>query len=100
MKICPNCQAEVEDQFDLCWNCNYSFSENQVTEIQEENTGERDISCLRCATPMRHMGRSNFQEGFFSGLLSNWESFDLYVCPKCDKVEFFAPKGKSLFGML
>ena len=29
MKICPNCGAEVEDHFELCWKCNYSFEEEK-----------------------------------------------------------------------
>ena len=30
MNICPNCNSECEDNFDLCWNCQYSFSENKI----------------------------------------------------------------------
>lgn len=30
IKTCPNCQAEVIDNLQLCWNCNYSFSERKV----------------------------------------------------------------------
>jgi RNA polymerase subunit RPABC4/transcription elongation factor Spt4 len=25
MKNCPNCKNEVPDEFEICWNCNYSF---------------------------------------------------------------------------
>ena len=29
-------------------------------------------------------------------LLSNMDSFDLYVCPQCDKVEFFVSSPKVI----
>jgi Zn finger protein HypA/HybF involved in hydrogenase expression len=91
MKICPNCQAEVEDNFDLCWNCEYSFTDNKVVEIKEDTGGSREIDCLRCAVPMRYAGNFRFHEGFLTGVFTNKESFDLYVCPQCGKVEFFVP---------
>lgn len=86
MKICPNCQAEVEDQFDLCWKCNYSFTAGRVVEIQDER--ECDITCLRCETPMYFEGNYYFREGF---LVETGKSFDVYVCPECGKAEFFLP---------
>ena len=33
---CPNCQAEVEDSFGICWKCNYSFTEKKVLVFDEE----------------------------------------------------------------
>jgi Zn finger protein HypA/HybF involved in hydrogenase expression len=35
MKICPNCQSKVDDNFDLCWNCQFSFSENRIVQTDE-----------------------------------------------------------------
>ena len=35
MKNCPNCNSEVEDLFDLCQNCNYSFTENKIVEFED-----------------------------------------------------------------
>lgn len=99
MKICPNCRAEVEPSFNLCWNCNYSFTENKVVEIFEEKPGNRELDCLRCNVPMRFAGNFEFHEGadfamlgLFSGIFTNRESFELYLCPKCGKVEFFSPQ--------
>jgi Zn finger protein HypA/HybF involved in hydrogenase expression len=99
MKICPNCQAEVENNFNLCWNCNYSFTENKIVEIFEEKAGTREIDCLRCKLPMRFAGNYDFHEGPNLAVLGslfeafvNRESFDLYLCPRCGKVEFFSPK--------
>jgi len=91
MKICTNCNSEVEDHFDLCWNCNYSFDENKVVEIKEFTGGSKEINCLRCAVPMKYSGNYRFHEGFLTGVFSNKEIFDLYLCPKCGKVEFFVP---------
>ncbi len=100
MKTCPNCNEEVEDSFELCWNCNYSFSENKVVEIEyasEVNTLK--LKCLRCHTAMQFVGNSRFHEGTQFGVLGNLfelfenrQSFDLYACPSCGKVEFFMPQ--------
>ena len=99
IKTCPNCQAEVIDNFQLCWNCNYSFTEKRVVEIAEPGQLKRQITCLRCKdVPMRFSGNYKFHEGTRFGAMGNLlelfvnkETFDLYVCPKCGKVEFFTP---------
>ncbi len=133
MKTCPNCQSKMEDNFELCWNCQYSFSEEKVLgnndfslicpqcsteiapslfycpnchfdlkEINRQNgilpSGPRHIDCLRCKVELVYQGFFKFHEGERVGawgnlfeLLVNRESFDLYSCPKCGKVEFFIP---------
>lgn len=99
IKTCPNCQAEVVDNFQLCWNCNYSFIDKRVVEIAEPGQLKRQINCLRCTdVPMHFAGNYRFHEGTRFGaignifeLFVNKETFDLYVCPKCGKVEFFTP---------
>lgn len=100
MKTCPNCREEVEENFDLCWNCCYRFSEDQVVSLPEDNCTE--IECLRCHVPMLYSGEYKFLEGTRLGalgnlfeLLQNREIFDLYLCPKCGKVEFFTPIKKK-----
>ena len=99
MKICPNCQEEVEDNFDVCWNCNFSMSENRIVEFEDPSVQNRKMNCLRCAVPMAYSGNFKFHEGTRFGLFGNLmeafvnrESFDLYECPKCGKVEFFSVK--------
>ena len=87
MKICPNCGAEVEDHFELCWKCNYSFAEGKTAEIQDER--ETDIICLRCETPMYYEGNYNVRVGIMP---EGWKNLDLYACPECGKVEFFIPE--------
>ena len=135
MKTCPNCQAEVDDNFELCWNCQYSFTNaqvikedefrlicpecnaeiesnllfcpnckydlNSVAEISKLHIGDspKEIQCLRCQVPMSFNGNFRFHEGTRMGvfgdlfeLFTNRESFDLYFCPKCGKIEFFLPE--------
>ena len=47
MKNCPNCNSQIEDSFELCWNCNYSLIENRIVEIKDLHLseGNRDIDC-------------------------------------------------------
>ena len=94
MKNCPNCYAEMEENFDLCWSCNYSFSEQKVVDIKDlSQQGSREIECLRCNVPMLFSGTYKFLEGPMAlhRVFQNRENFELYLCPKCGKVEFFSP---------
>ena len=100
MKNCPNCHEEMEDNFDVCWNCNFSISEDKVIEFESGSEPKRKINCLRCTeVQMIPSGVYNFHEGTNFGIfgnlmemINNRESFDLYICPKCGKVEFFSPR--------
>ena len=132
MKKCPNCNSEVENNFDLCWNCQYIFSDdddsNDIKTIcpkcqkefdtyldyldhedncplndyhpknSEKSEGTKKIKCLRCTVPLNFEGNFKFHEGMRFGafgnlleLFTNRESFDLYSCPNCGKIEFFLP---------
>ena len=96
MKICPKCHEEVEDSFEICWNCNYSFPDDKIldmTPAEESDDSGRSIDCLRCQVRMVYSGKYEFHEGMNTGifgnlfeLFQNREAFDLYVCPKCGKV--------------
>ena len=51
MKICPKCHEEVEDSFEICWNCNYSFPDDKILDlsaVEEADDSGRSIDCLRC----------------------------------------------------
>lgn len=105
MKNCPNCNSEMEDSFELCWNCNYSLTENRIVEIKDLSLSEGNIEvdCLRCKIPLIFSRQFDFHEGMRFGvfgnifeLFVNKEKFDLYICPKCGKVEFFAPLNDSV----
>lgn len=104
MKICPKCHEEVEANFDICWNCNYSFPDGEILAMDSEekndenDKGVRTIECLRCQVPMTYVGQYDFHEGSRIGALGSFfelfqhrEAFNLYVCPQCRKVEFFLP---------
>jgi len=104
MKNCPNCNSEIEENFQLCWNCNYSLTENRIIEVKDLTLkeGNREVDCLRCKIPLIFSGKFDFHEGPRIGALGNIfelfvnkEKFDLYVCPKCGKVEFFIPLNDS-----
>ena len=53
------------------------------------------IVCPRCDVSLSYIGKKQFHEGsfgaaFFLGeLFVNRESFDVYVCPRCGRVEMF-----------
>ena len=98
MKNCPNCKAEIEDNFGLCWNCNYSLTEQKVIDIDDLTVNKKQIDCLRCKVQLVFTGEYKFHEGPKLGIMGNIfeafvnrEAFDLYICPKCGIVEFFAP---------
>lgn len=97
MKNCPNCNAEIENNFELCWNCNYSLTEQKIIDIKDLNEDKKQIDCLRCNVSMLYSGENKFHEGPKIGILGNIfeafvnrESFDLYMRPNCGNVEFFA----------
>lgn len=54
------------------------------------------MQCARCAASLEYYGTKKFHEGTRVGvfgelaeLFQNRESFDVYVCPRCGRVEFF-----------
>ena len=102
MKTCPNCNAEIENNFEICWNCCYSLTEKRVIDFDKELDNPRKIDCLRCKTKLIYSGIYRFHEGTNLGVLGNFfeffvnkESFEIYICSKCGKVEFFVPLGQE-----
>ncbi len=56
----------------------------------------KTISCPNCHVSLAYAGTKKFHEGTRWGLLGdlgelfvNKETFDVYYCPRCGKVEFF-----------
>lgn len=54
------------------------------------------LSCPRCDKKLNYVGTKRFHEGTRWGVLGdlgelfvNKESFDVYVCPHCRRVELF-----------
>ncbi len=96
MSTCPKCHEEVEPGFEVCWNCNYSFTEEQIIRFKEMGPDGKEIDCLRCQEKMVYSGFLRINDGTYFGVslslfqvLSTCDSFELYACPKCGKVEFF-----------
>ena len=64
----------------------------------------KNISCLRCNNEMKFLKTENIQLGktglFFrdlSNLVAGSLLVDIYVCPKCRKIEFFFSDGFEFF---
>ena len=133
---CVKCREQVDDEFEVCWNCGTSsegIEDNEfkraediraeelettpplpdsapvvdqstaIQEIPQGRSGDpaailrRSLLCPRCDHDLDFVGTKSFHEGFqWGGLLGDWgeffvnqESFDLYVCRRCGRVEFF-----------
>ena len=104
---CLKCGEDVEDHFDLCWNCQanrrglrqFPKSENPEDDRVRAivNKRHKPMKCLRCASVLVHAGTKKFHQGPTFGALGEWaellvakETLEMYVCPECGHVEFFA----------
>lgn len=92
MWTCPKCGERHDDQFDSCWKC----STPPGAAIVSAPADSRTLDCLRCQTRLVHAGKKKFHEGNnwgilgeFGELFENRETFQVYFCPNCGKVEFF-----------
>lgn len=59
----------------------------------------KTLSCLRCDTAMEPVGENKLQLGEMGWFAGHWPNLlagalevDIYVCPKCGKLEFFQPE--------
>lgn len=116
---CVECDAEVDDNFDLCWNCGTSSDgildpdfrsvadDNSQTsdETSEETEVEQSSnSCLRCDIPLHYRGVTRldiFRDNdtltgdlieAVTGLSVNQKRLYVYVCRQCGHVELFAKR--------
>src|SRR3546814_15335431 len=68
---CSSCRSEVDDEIDLCWNCGSGIDGDpppagwRSEHAAMPDGSEREISCLRCSTPMSHLGRKRLHEGSY-----------------------------------
>jgi hypothetical protein len=98
--VCPNCEKEFKtyidylDHEDKCPKNNYVDFPKDNPELQ----GTKKVDCLRCNVQLDYQGNFKFHEGTRIGalgdlfeLFTNRESFDLYSCPNCGKIEFSLP---------
>jgi hypothetical protein len=110
---CAKCREQIEDSFDVCWQCGTardgtedpSFRTADAVAPEPEPAASPDgppavakppIHCLRCDSPLDHLGTRAFHEGTRWGVLGdlgelfvNRERFDVFCCPRCGRVEFF-----------
>jgi uncharacterized protein with PIN domain len=104
---CGKCSEQVEDDFAVCWKCGTSREGltnpqfQAVPDAQQLNPGtvassENPIACARCNTTLHYVGRKRFHEGTNWGVFGELgelfvkrEHFDVYLCPRCGRVEFF-----------
>jgi hypothetical protein len=102
---CLKCGEEVEDHFDLCWNCQANRRGlRQFKKIVEEdpvdervrarvNKKHKPIKCVRCSAMLTYTGSRRLQQGPGFGVfgdLGESEVVEMYVCGECNHVEFFA----------
>jgi predicted nucleic-acid-binding Zn-ribbon protein len=82
---CPKCGEQHDEQFKSCWKCAGESKPPAVNPIR----------CPRCLADLEFVGTKRFHEGADGGFIGggelfvNRESFDVYVCPRCGRVEFF-----------
>jgi len=91
MWTCSKCGEKLQDNFDSCWKCNHTRAGEPVVAPTQH-----PLDCVRCATKMEYVGTKRFHEGTRWGVLGDLgelfvkrESFDVFVCPRCGRVEFF-----------
>ena len=66
------------------------------TERKDDVSDTNPISCARCEKQLDFVGTKRLHEGTNWGVLGELgelfvkrERFDVYVCPRCGRVEFF-----------
>ena len=102
---CPKCKEEVGDDFSACWNCG-TLQDGTVDphfrKVPEAMTDTpaapaHPIVCPRCNLQLTFIGTKKIHEGsrVWDAMGGLWElfkhreSFDVYMCPRCGRVEFF-----------
>jgi hypothetical protein len=99
---CPKCREQVEDFYQVCWNCGTAPDGTEDPSFRRADDAavappaKDPLACLRCERPMEYAGSKAFHEGARWGILGeigelfvNKERFDIYVCQRCGRVEFF-----------
>ena len=107
MWTCSTCNESVEDGFEVCWKCGTSKDGLKDPQFQPVPAAEASepvpvtktvnpVSCARCDQALQYVGRKRFHEGPNWGVFGELgelfvkrEHFDVYVCPRCGRVEFF-----------
>ena len=105
---CSRCAQEIEDNLEVCWNCQADRGGNtpanlSAGETQDEPELKKFLNkkfspknCLQCHGVLKFLGNKQFQEGINFGVLGDFgelfvghTNLEMYVCPTCLRVEFF-----------
>jgi hypothetical protein len=97
---CEQCGEQIEDQFDTCWKCAGSPDEPEGGRLLQGDVGGRpgdSMQCPRCSAGMKFTGARQIEEdtrgslmgALFGDTFADSESFDVYVCTRCGRVELF-----------
>lgn len=104
---CLNCSEDVPDNLSVCWNCETekpgiapgapAVGKNDESEFKQFlSEKHRAKNCVRCDSQLNFAGTKAFREGTNWGILGDFGEFferhlslEMYVCPKCLRVEFF-----------
>lgn len=99
MWSCPRCHAAVEDDaWQACWKCGGRRDETPAETAAHEAQRDALRACLRCKTHLTFAGTRKFHHGggrmdFLLGdlgeLFVGRETYDVFFCPACGKVEFY-----------
>lgn len=93
---CPTCRHVLAPQFTECWQCGYVRGTGGNESI--DGLGPDPMNCPRCDLELEFVGTKRFHEGSRAApfvlaelgeLFVHRESFDVYVCPRCGRVELF-----------
>jgi hypothetical protein len=105
---CLSCAEDIEDNLEVCWNCQADRGRNLPgRDLSDETEDEPELkrflnekfspkNCLQCHGVLKFVGRKEFHEGINFGVLGDFgdwfvghTNLEMYVCPACLRVEFF-----------
>lgn len=95
---CPGCRERIEANFSECWSCGYVRGSGGDESVEKGWEASDPMHCPTCRLQLDFLGTKKFHEGtrappFLLGelgeLFVNREHFDVYVCSRCGRVEFF-----------
>ena len=101
---CKRCDAEVDEELDMCWQCGAGQDGTPPPEgwraelAANTDPADRRLLCLRCQREMAYAGRKRFHDSSYAreALLGEFfvhrEELEMHICPGCGKTEFFAPE--------
>ena len=94
---CLNCSEDVADNLSVCWNCETAAEKDPESDFKQFlSEKHRPKNCVGCNSQLNFAGTKEFREGTNWGMLGDFGEFferhvslEMYVCPKCLRVEFF-----------